>query len=162
MAKALNANSLLPVNIIDSTINALYNAGMSIVSIGEKLNMDISEIKKYLPKDCSNIKSNVEPNNKIINEILYNNGNVIAKNEIINIEKKRWDLYNQIENRALKIMDDLLRIYALEPTGQDLKIDAFKAQLASNFIRETQKTRDELYAHYGNRQSDIKLKVEFI
>lgn len=154
--------NLLPVALLQKTCNALYNAGVHIYTISDKLNLSIAQVREYLGNPSENQKSDVVRDEKLINKILYDGNFDIATEALIDIEKERWDYYITIERNALKIMDSLLKYYAAEPTGQDFDTDRFKAQLASNFIKETQKTRDELAKHYGNRNSDINLTVEFI
>lgn len=154
--------SLLPVALLQKTCNALYNAGVHIYTISDKLNLSIAQVREYLGNPSENQKLDVVRDEKLINKILYDGNFDITTQALIDIEKERWDYYITIERNALKIMDSLLKYYAEEPTGQDFDTDRFKAQLASNFIKETQKTRDELSKHYGNKNSDINLTVEFI
>lgn len=137
---------------------------MTTYHIGQVLNLTSSQVAKYLPKDRKSDYPDVELNQQLVDEILYDANIPIAKDAIVAIEKTRYQHYAQLEETCLRIMNKLLTYYEKIPLGDD-KTDRFKAQLASNFIKATQSAREEVLKKYeidknaGQKQDTITVEV---
>lgn len=158
-------NSLvLQENLLDITIKRLWQAGMDVHKIARALNIQVTEIRKRLPSDADSDYPNAELNQQLIDEILYDANIPIAKDTIVSIEKARYQHYAQLEETCLRVMNNLLLHYEKVPIG-DEKMDRFKAQMASNFIKATQSAREEILKKYEidknavNKQDTIQIEV---
>lgn len=158
--------TVMPSAIIDKTCKELYNAGMNIYQIADTLQVDVEDVAKAT--NCGN-KSYpaVKPNAALIDKILYDANIPIATEAVVMIERDRYKAYAAIEQKSLRIMQEMLDYYANQPSG-DLDLDKFKLSLVSSLVKTTQQCRDELLKKYAidKNSEDIenanKLTIEFV
>lgn len=157
-------NGILPVELLETTVQRLWGAGMTTYHIGQALNLTSTQVVKFLPKDRKSDYPDVKLNQQLVDEILYDVNIPIAKDAIVAIEKTRYQHYAQLEETCLRIMNNLLLHYEKMPMGDD-KIDRFKAQMAANFIKATQSAREEVLRKYeidktaGQKQDSITVEI---
>lgn len=156
----------MPSAIIDKTCKELYNAGMNVYQIAEKLNLDVEDVAKAAECGDKSYPA-VKPNAALINKILYDADVPIATDAVIMIEKDRYKSYAMIEQKSLQIMHEMLEHYSKEPSG-DLELDKFKLNLVSSLVKTTQQCREELLKKYAiDKNSETvenanKLHIEFV
>lgn len=155
-------NSILPIKIIEKVCNELFNAGLNVYQIADRLSLKTSEVRKYLKTKES--YPTVERDDKLIDQILYDADIPVTREVIIETEKSRYEKYAIVEQKSLDIMIKLLNYYGNEDVGVSLKEDQFKASLAMNFIKATQQCREELLKKYeiDKKVEDNSIKLEFI
>lgn len=155
---------ILQNNLLDMTIKRLWQAGMDVHKIARALDMQVLEVRKHIPSDADSDYPDVELNQQLVDEILYDANIPIAKDAIVAIEKTRYQHYAQLEETCLRIMNNLLLHYEKMPMG-DEKLDRFKAQMAANFIKATQSAREEVLRKYeidkttGQKQDSITVEI---
>lgn len=155
---------ILKDNLLDMVVKRLYKAGLDVHKIARAIGVQVHEVRKYLPADADGDYPDVELNQQLIDEILYDANVPIAKDAIVAIEKTRYQHYAQLEETCLRIMNNLLLHYEKIPLG-DEKMDRFKAQMASNFIKATQSAREEVLKKYeidrasSQKQDTITVEV---
>lgn len=158
-----NLYSVTKDAILSTTIGRLYKAGINIAQISRTLKVPYNLVREALPSDCPDYPD-VELNQQLVDEILYDANIPIAKDAIVAIEKTRYQHYAQLEETCLRIMNNLLLHYEKVPMG-DEKLDRFKAQMAANFIKATQSAREEVLRKYeidktaGQKQDSITVEI---
>lgn len=137
---------------------------MDVHKIAKALDMRVLEVRRHIPSDADSDYPDVELNQQLVDEILYDANIPIAKDAIVAIEKTRYQHYAQLEETCLRIMNNLLLHYEKVPMG-DEKLDRFKAQMAANFIKATQSAREEVLKKYeidktvGQKQDSITVEI---
>ena len=148
----------------ERTMIELYNAGVSMEEIAKQFGLDVKDIKDLFPVDCTEKPEQfIGRNEALIAEVIDNKPIEYTKENIEELEKRRYNKYSIIEDKALDMMIKLLGFYDRVENG-DLEIDRFKAHLAVSLIRATQLSREELLQRFKleNKQKQNKIKVEFI
>lgn len=148
----------------------LHRAGLDIYAISKETGLPLSEVEALLgldestpPEQYDATAHPVTQNNLAILELL---GKGISVQQWVSDDKQRLLRYSEIEEKCLNLMARLVDSYSEIPEG-DLKVDAFKARLANDFLRATQEVRNELLLRFSPKQgsdanSDKVIDVEFV
>ena len=159
------AKTMLPTALLAKVSEELYKAGMNVYKIAEALSQEPKTIRELMNLSEKDSFPKTPLDSSLCDKILYDSNIPVASEVIISNEKERFTQYSIVEAQCLEIMQKLLTFYGKEPEG-DLKTDAFKANLASSFIKATQQCRQELLQKYAvdtaNAENKQNIKIEFV
>lgn len=159
----MNKSIILQDEILKRTCKELYNAGLNFFKIASLLELSTNKVRDIFKQlnITEPYPQNVE-NERLINEILYDVGMPIAQDTIIAIEKDRFKQYAELEANCLSLMCKMVKYYDKIPEG-DPKMDAFKAQLVSSFIKITHQAYEGVLKDYkAETKTENKIEVKII